>query len=144
MSVSHRHNGRPARPISSFRASDVNLRPGEKPTLVCPDCHTWRFLAAGIIQPHRTGDGSRCAGSGQRVYRDVPLARLDDAERVEARQAATRRSARVHYKPAPPVPLPVHTPRVGRPEQYRGWAQRELSAQALRYANTALPHPEAA
>ncbi|MGH6655016.1 MAG: hypothetical protein ACRDVE_07390 [Actinocrinis sp.] len=106
--MSHRHNGRPARPISSFRASDVNLRPGETPTLVCPDCHAWRLLAAGTIQPHHTEHGARCEGSGQRVYRDLPLAQLEENERTEARQAATRRPSRTHYKPAPPVPTPLH------------------------------------
>jgi hypothetical protein len=106
--VSHRHNGRPARPISSFPANEVNLRPSEKPSLVCPDCRAWRFLAEGIIQPHHLENGAKCDGSGQRVYRDVPLATLETAMRTEVRQAATRRARRTFYKPAPPVPAPLH------------------------------------
>jgi hypothetical protein len=106
--VSHHHNGRPARPISSFRASDVNLRPGEKPSLVCPDCGTWRLLAAGVIQPHRVEDGAKCAGAGQRVYRDIPLVSLESGVRAEQRQAATRRPSCVHYTLAPPVATPLH------------------------------------
>lgn len=106
--MSHHHNGRPARPISSFRASDVNLRPGEKPSIVCPDCGTWRLLAEGVIQPHRAEDGGKCDGAGQRVYRDVPLVRLESGVRAEQRQAATRHPGRVHYKPSPPVPAPLH------------------------------------
>jgi hypothetical protein len=106
--VSHHHNGRPARPISSFPANEVNLRPGEKPSLVCPDCRTWRFLAAGIIQPHHLDSGAKCDGAGQRVYRDVPLATLETAMRTEVRQAATRRARRTFYKPAPPIPAPLH------------------------------------
>lgn len=106
--MSHHHNGRPARPLSSFPANEVNLRPGEKPTLVCPHCRAWSFLAAGIIQPHRLSSGAKCEGSGQRVYRDVPLAALETAMRAEVRQAATRRARRTFAKPAPPVPAPLH------------------------------------
>lgn len=103
------HNGRPALPASSFPASQLNLRPNETRSIVCPECRTWRVLSGGVIRPHRTESGvNRCTGSGQRVYLDIPLAELEERQTIALADAATRRSARTHLKPAPPVATPLH------------------------------------
>jgi hypothetical protein len=102
------HNGRPALLASTLPPNVLNLRPGERPSMVCPDCQGWRLLYRSMIAAHRADDGTtRCPGSGQRLTRDLTpeawQARLRDA----LRDASRRRTARVHLQPAPPAPTPV-------------------------------------
>ncbi|HEV2344500.1 MAG TPA: hypothetical protein VGS97_10445 [Actinocrinis sp.] len=105
------HNGRDVLLASTLPVSNLEVRPGEARTIVCPDCGTWRFLRRNMIFPHRAADDrSRCPGSGQRVRIDLPLASLvapSARQQAEQAQAGLRRAARVQLKPSAPVPPPV-------------------------------------
>lgn len=103
-----RKDTRPVLLASMLPACDVEFRPGERPSLVCPACRTWRLIREGRIFPHPGADGRRCSASARRVALDLPLVQLETRQRAAVADAATSRPTRVHYKPAPPVPVPVH------------------------------------
>ena len=98
---------RPVLLASTLPACDVEVRPGERPVVVCPVCGTWRLVREGRIFPHPGLDGRRCAESARRFALDVSLARLEADQRAAVAHAAQRRGSRVHCKPAPPVAPPV-------------------------------------
>jgi hypothetical protein len=110
-----RHNGRPALLASTIRPDLLNLRPGERPSMVCPACRRWQLLYRSMIAAHHPDDGPRCSGSGQRLLRDLsPDQWLTQLYRWQHRQRRRRvadpdrrHSTRVHLSPAPPVPPPV-------------------------------------
>jgi hypothetical protein len=102
-----RNDTRPVLLASALPACDVEVRPGERPSIVCPVCHTWRLVREGRIFPHPGPDGRRCAESARRFALDLPLARLERDQRAAVAHAAQRRGNRVHRKPAPPVAPPV-------------------------------------
>jgi hypothetical protein len=102
------HNGRDVLLASKLPASNLEVRPGEAKTIVCPDCETWRLLRRSMIFPHRAADGcTHCPGSGQRVRIDLPLAALAIRQDAEHAQATQRRATRVQLKPTAPVPPPA-------------------------------------
>lgn len=105
-----RKDTRPVLLASTLPACDVNCRPGEKTSIVCPECRTWRVIAEGRIFPHPGADGTRCDGSARRFAVDVRFARLESEQRAAVADANVRRSARTFRKPAPPVPVPVCRP----------------------------------
>ena len=101
-----RLNDRPPLAVSTLPPNLLMFLP--RPALACPDCGSWRALRRGMLPAHRAADGvTRCGGSGQRVVIDVTpaewRARLDAA----VREAALRRSNRVHRGSRPPVAPPV-------------------------------------
>jgi len=102
-----RKDTRPVLLASTLPACDVNHRPGEKPSIVCPECRTWRIVTEGRIFPHPGTDGTRCDASARRFAFDVTFARLETAQRAAVADAGKRRSARTFRKPAPPVAPPV-------------------------------------
>lgn len=103
-----RHNGRPTIPATKIPAINLSVHPGETPSVVCPDCSTWRIIRRGMIFAHRATDGrTRCPGSGQRITVSIPLALLESREWGEVAAANLRRPTRVQLKPSAPIPLPV-------------------------------------
>lgn len=100
----------PAILISSLPVGHVDLRPGEKPMLVCPSCGQWVILARKIAHWHTDrATGAECAGGGQLYHFDVSSARLEAARTVAVTDAAQRRTRRTFTKPQPPkgAPLPA-------------------------------------
>ncbi|KAB2351599.1 hypothetical protein F8566_05075 [Actinomadura rudentiformis] len=80
------------------------LYPGERPSIVCPFCDTWRLWRRGMLMPHRIDQSDpsspRCVGSGQRIQLDLSPARwraeLDEARALAARRACQARSPHTH------------------------------------------------
>jgi hypothetical protein len=105
-----RKDTRPVLLASTLPACDVNHRPGEKPSIVCPACRTWRLVAEGRIFPHPGTDGKRCDASARRFAFDVPFARLETKQRAAVADADMRRARRAYYRPVPPSPIPLHHP----------------------------------
>ena len=102
-----RKDTRPVLLASALPACDVEFRPGERPSLLCPVCRTWRVIREGRIFPHPGPDGRRCSASARRFALDIPLARLEADQRAAIAHASQRRGNRVHHKPAPPIAPPV-------------------------------------
>lgn len=102
-----RSDTRPALLASAFPACDVNARPGESVSLVCPECGTWRLVRQGRIFPHPGMDGRRCVASARRFALDLPLAALESRQRAAVADAGKRRAARTQRKPVPPTAPPV-------------------------------------
>lgn len=102
-----RSDNRPALLASALPACDVNARPGEPVSLVCPDCGTWRLVRQGRIFPHPGNEGRRCAASARRFALDLPLATLETRQRTALADAGKRRPTRVQRKPVPPTAPPV-------------------------------------
>lgn len=91
-----RHNGRPPLLASTIRANDLEIRPGEPRSMVCPDCGRWRIIRDRMISLHFVEDGKgRCPGTGQRVRIDIALATLEARQIVGIAQTGLRRPARV-------------------------------------------------
>jgi hypothetical protein len=103
-----RKDTRPVLLASTLPACDVNYRPDEETSIVCPECRTWRVIAQGRIFPHPGKDGTRCDASARRFAVDVPYARLESEQRAALADAGRRRAARTFRKPAPPVATPLH------------------------------------
>ncbi|MET8624721.1 hypothetical protein ABZW30_13345 [Kitasatospora sp. NPDC004669] len=122
-----RTNNRPALRLSTIRPSELNVRSAEVMTIVCRDCRTWQRLMGATtlkIRDHYVPDGGEkdehgklkaerlCQGARQVVDIDIDVAKWQRAQdrRIspDAMPAETRRSARQHYKPLPPVAAPVH------------------------------------
>jgi predicted RNA-binding Zn-ribbon protein involved in translation (DUF1610 family) len=119
-----RKDTRPALLASKIAACDLEIRPGEKASIVCPDCGTWRLISERRIFPHSAENGRRCNGSGRRVFLDVPLASIETRQSSELAEAAGRRSTRVQLKPAAPVAPAVaylNRDRTPRHTQTAGW-----------------------
>ena len=103
-----RDNGRPPILASKLPASNLNVRPGESRSAVCPDCGTWRLLRRGMVFPHRSDDGkTRCPGSGQRITLNVPLATIESRQWAESANVNQRRPTRVQLKASAPTAPPV-------------------------------------
>ncbi|GHE33985.1 hypothetical protein [Streptomyces capitiformicae] len=104
---------RPALKISTIPAHHVQLREGERRSIVCPECQEWHLLRRNVVWPHhlerteRGKNGPRCPGSARRVEIDVDLAEW--ARQVAEADATVtgRRSNRVNRKPGNVTPPPV-------------------------------------
>jgi uncharacterized protein YbaR (Trm112 family) len=96
--------------ISEMPAHHVNLREGERKSLVCPDCKSWHPIRRGIVWPHhlerteRGKNGTRCPGSARRVEMiDLDLDQWShDVAEADATVKA-RRANRVTRKPKAPA-----------------------------------------
>jgi hypothetical protein len=117
-----RHNGRPALRASRLNANQFTLHPGERITIECPDCRTWRPVDRGMVRPHRLTDhgkeaerkhksgrgrDERCPGSAQRLVIDINAAQWMERVQEANREAGARRSNKVIRKPKVAVPPPV-------------------------------------
>jgi hypothetical protein len=96
MSSSSRTNGRPALPISSLPALDLDLPATGSAWLVCPDCRHWVEVVRGLVQTH-SPDGRRCVGSAQRLDFDLTPAQH------AVRRVAVRAELHARQSPAPMV-----------------------------------------
>lgn len=102
--------------LSEFKPQHVNLRDGEKPMIVCPECETWRIVRRGMVWPHhprkeglKKGERApRCSGSARRIIFDITVEQWGAALVEGEREAGARRSAQQFHKPAPPAGQPVH------------------------------------
>jgi hypothetical protein len=105
---------RPPLRASELPPSRVMLARGEPRAVVCPDCRRWQVPQHGHIRRHGL-DGRefdweelrRCPQSGRAVWFDLTTAQWLEALRAAAREAALRRSSRVHPGARPPGPPPV-------------------------------------
>lgn len=94
--------------VSELRSQDINLRDGERRTIRCPECRTWRMIRRGMVWTHHP-EGERCSGSARRVVVDITVEqwerRLQRQQRrcADAMPAENRRSAQQFSKPMPPV-----------------------------------------
>ncbi|MET9142012.1 hypothetical protein [Streptomyces parvulus] len=120
-----RHNGRAPIKASRMRPEHLNLREGETPLAVCPDCESWHRLTRSMISPHRDSSDKpvksgerryfgdkperrrRCPGSAQRITIDLTPEQWGQALLAADSTAAGRHSARVTRKPRTAVPTPV-------------------------------------
>lgn len=102
-----RKDTRPALLASTLPACDVEFRPGEQPSLICPVCRTWRLVRGGRIFPHPGPNGRRCSASARRFALDIPLAHLEANQRAAVTHAGQRRGNRVQHTPTPPIAPPV-------------------------------------
>lgn len=117
-----RHNGRPALRASRLKANQFTLYPGERITIECPDCGTWRPVDRGMVRPHRLTDhgreaerkdkggrgrDERCPGSAQRFVIDINAAQWMERVQEANREAGGRRSNKVIRKPKVAVAPPV-------------------------------------
>ena len=100
----------PAILISTLPVGHVDLRPGEKPMLVCPSCGQWTILTRKIAHWHADrSTGQECDGGGQLYSFDLSQAQLTAAVTVATRDADLRRSRRSFTKPQPKTPAPLTT-----------------------------------
>lgn len=104
---------RPPLKLSSVPASSVQMREGERRSIVCPECGEWHPLRRNVVWPHhlerteRGKNGRRCPGSARRVEIDVDLADWG-REIAEADATVTgRRTSRVTRRPTQTPPPPV-------------------------------------
>ncbi|MFJ2900253.1 hypothetical protein ACIO87_35935 [Streptomyces sp. NPDC087218] len=140
-----RPSPRPALLASEILPQNLNLRDGERRTVKCPDCETWRPLKRSMISPHRVDDdpapgprryngdttprprAGRCPGSAQLITMDITVEQwghaLLDAESI----AASRRSARQHYKPLAEAQVPVSRMARAPKSQSAQYFQNELN-----------------
>jgi hypothetical protein len=70
LSAASRTNRRPALPLTSLHALDIDLPESGSAWLVCPDCRHWCEIVRGLVQTHKP-NGARCPGSGQLIDFDL-------------------------------------------------------------------------
>ncbi|RNG26253.1 hypothetical protein [Streptomyces botrytidirepellens] len=121
-----KHNGRPPIRASKVDADRINLREGEKRTVVCGDCGTWRVIEGRMVAAHRAEPRSskprkrrqlpedrvpRCLGSGQRIWFDITpdqwrarYERLSSHRQDQGMNPGSRRTTRVKRMSNTPPP----------------------------------------
>ncbi|MFE9700547.1 hypothetical protein [Streptomyces sp. NPDC006270] len=108
-----RPSRRPALKASEIPPQNLNLREGERQSIVCPDCDTWHPLYRKMIKTHhldrevRGGRAPRCPGSAQLIDMNISVEQWGEAMLAADSTATGRRSARQHYKPIPAPAKPV-------------------------------------
>lgn len=108
-----RADTRPPLLASKLSAWRLNVRPGRKTLLVCPECETVPTVDRGQIAPHRHRDGRPCTYSRRHLVIDQPYAALEQRQIGARSDAGTRRGMRTYRKPAVPIAVPVHRPATG-------------------------------
>ncbi|MDX3232533.1 hypothetical protein [Streptomyces sp. ME19-01-6] len=104
---------RPPLKISELPVSNVQLREGERRSIVCPDCSEWHPLRRNMVWAHhlerteRRKNGRRCPGSARRVDIDVDLAEWSRKVAEVDATVTGRRSNRVNRKPRTTTPPPI-------------------------------------
>ncbi|MFB6507504.1 MULTISPECIES: hypothetical protein [unclassified Streptomyces] len=153
-----RPSPRPALLASEILPQNLNLRDGERRTVRCPDCETWRPLKRSMISPHRVDDdpapgprryngdntprprAGRCPGSAQLITMDITVEQwghaLLDAESI----AASRRSARQFYKPLADAQVPVSRMARAPKSQSAQYFQTELNTAHQRAREAVVLH----
>ncbi|MFJ7063232.1 hypothetical protein ACIQVA_37180 [Streptomyces microflavus] len=109
-----RPSRRPALKASEIPPQNLNLREGERQSIVCPDCDSWHPLYRKMIKTHhldraaRGGRAPRCPGSAQLIDMDISVEQWGEAMLAADSTATGRRSARQHYKPLAQPPTPIY------------------------------------
>lgn len=108
-----RPSRRPALKASEIPPQNMNLRDGERKSIVCPDCDTWHPLYRKMIKTHhmdrevRGGRAPRCPGSAQLIDMNISVEQWGERMLAADSTATGRRSARQHYKPIGEASMPV-------------------------------------
>ena len=94
--------------VSKLRPNDVDLTPGQRWSIRCPDCDRWRGLKRSQITTHcpdqdclSAGCWSRCPGSGRRVVVDLTP---EEWKQREIEAAAWADALRAGARPIPRMP----------------------------------------
>ncbi|MFD8712023.1 hypothetical protein ACFV07_16365 [Streptomyces anulatus] len=109
-----RPSSRPALKASEIPPQNLNLREGERQSIVCPDCDSWHPLYRRMIKTHhldsevRGGRAPRCPGSAQLVDMNISVEQWGERMLAADSTATGRRSARQHYKPLAQPPTPIY------------------------------------
>lgn len=109
-----RPSRRPALKASEILPQNLNLREGERQSIVCPDCDSWHPLYRKMIKTHhldreaRGGRAPRCPGSAQLIDMDISVEQWGERMLAADSTATGRRSARQHYKPLAQPPTPTY------------------------------------
>ncbi|MFF9251759.1 hypothetical protein [Streptomyces globisporus] len=109
-----RPSHRPALKASEIPPQNLNLREGERQSIVCPDCDTWHPLYRKMIKTHhldrevRSGRAPRCPGSAQLIDMDISVEQWGERMLAADSTAKGRRSARQHYKPLAQPLTPIY------------------------------------
>ncbi|MFF8798054.1 hypothetical protein [Streptomyces globisporus] len=109
-----RPSRRPALKASEIPPQNLNLREGERQSIVCPDCDSWHPLYRKMIKTHhldrevRGGRAPRCPGSAQLIDMDISVEQWGEMMLAADSTATGRRSARQHYKPLAQPPTPIY------------------------------------
>ena len=111
MTETHPLRGNPLRPLraSNLIVDLVELAGVARKFIQCPDCNRFVQVKRSKLVAHSTAEGTRCASANRGLINDLDEADwacgFDSAARLVER---FRRPSRVHYKPSPAVPTPVH------------------------------------
>ncbi|MFJ7416365.1 hypothetical protein ACIQWZ_37030 [Streptomyces sp. NPDC098077] len=109
-----RPSRRPALKASEIPPQNLNLREGERQSIVCPDCDSWHPLYRKMIKTHhldsevRGGRAPRCPGSAQLIDMNISVEQWGERMLAADSTATGRRSARQHYKPLAQPPTPIY------------------------------------
>ncbi|WP_371628107.1 hypothetical protein OG245_37440 (plasmid) [Streptomyces sp. NBC_01116] len=109
-----RPSRRPALKASEIPPQNLNLREGERQSIVCPDCDSWHPLYRKMIKTHHLdrevcgGRAPRCPGSAQLIDMDISVEQWGERMLAADSTATGRRSARQHYKPLAQPPTPIY------------------------------------
>lgn len=109
-----RPSRRPALKASEIPPQNLNLREGERQSIVCPDCDSWHPLYRKMIKTHhldrevRGGRAPRCPGSAQLIDMNISVEQWGERMLAADSTATGRRSARQHYKPLAQLPTPIY------------------------------------
>ncbi|AXK34692.1 hypothetical protein DVA86_20590 [Streptomyces armeniacus] len=132
---------RPPLKVSEIPADHVQLRDGERRSIVCPDCEEWHPLRRGVIWPHRLErtergkNGPKCGGAARRVDIDIDIAEWGRQVAEADATVRSRRPTQVIRKPkqAPPTPIArlATTTEEAVPVVSKLWTQLEQARAAL-------------
>ncbi|MEU3706915.1 hypothetical protein AB0E82_32010 [Streptomyces anulatus] len=141
-----RPSRRPALKASEIPPQNLNLRDGERHSIVCPDCDTWHPLYRKMIKTHhmdrevRGGRAPRCPGSAQLIDMNISVEKWAETMLAADSTATGRRSARQHYKPLAEAPAPVsRMAQAPKPEEAQ-FFQSELNAACRRAREAVVLH----
>ena len=103
--------GNPLRPLraSNLIVDLVELAGVVRKFVKCPRCGRFAQVKRSQLAAHTTPEGARCANSRRNLINDLDEADwacgYDSAARLIER---FRRPSRVHYRPSPAIPAPLH------------------------------------
>ncbi|MFG2439004.1 hypothetical protein [Streptomyces sp. NPDC048508] len=104
---------RPVLKLSKLLPQNLQLREGERRSIVCPDCDSWHSIRRNVVWPHhlerteRGKSGLKCKGSARRVEIDVDLEEWSSTLKELDATVTWRRATRVFPKPQTAAPSPI-------------------------------------
>ncbi|GAA3381195.1 hypothetical protein GCM10020367_71520 [Streptomyces sannanensis] len=124
--------------LSQLRPEDINLREGERRSVVCPDCNRWHPIQRRMIKTHhldrtdRGGKAPRCPGSARRIEFDIPIEEWGERLLAAEATAKFRRATNVVRKPQPAVSQPVSRMGVPEPSVVNGFLAHQAGCRKCR------------